>query len=194
MRIEVREADFADPSAGLRAGRADVALTRAPFDTSGLLTRELRADPVGVVLRTDDPLASREVLVLADLDDRRWFRLPDGTDEQWAAYWHGGRHRDGPVVRTVHECLQAVPFNGGIGLTSLGHRLVPGLVTVPLADEVARVLWDSPLWPLRGPTCCSMTAARSCRTPAGCGTGRLTGFQAEQYARYGPRPHGYPTG
>ena len=134
MRIEVREADFADPSAGLRAGRADVALTRAPFDTSGLLTRELRADPVGAVLRTDDPLARRDVLVLADLDDRRWFRLPDGTDEQWAAYWHGGRHRDGPVVRTVHECLQAVLFNGGIGLTSLGHRLVPGLVTVPLAD------------------------------------------------------------
>jgi hypothetical protein len=54
----------------------------------------------------------------AGLADRRWLQLPDGTDPIWRAFWNGppGQHRDGPVVRTVHECLQAVLWNGTIGL------------------------------------------------------------------------------
>ena len=57
--VRVREADLADPTTGLRAGLVDVALTRMPFDRTGISTRELRSDPVGVVLRVDDPLARR---------------------------------------------------------------------------------------------------------------------------------------
>jgi hypothetical protein len=39
-------------------------------------------------------------------------------------------------VRTVHECLQAVPWNGlqALVLTPLGHALPDGLISVPLAD------------------------------------------------------------
>ena len=108
--VRVRETDFTDPTTGLRAGLVDVALTRAPFDLTGITTHVLRSDPVGAVLRTDDPLAGRAVLHLDDLADRRWFRFPDGTDPIWSAYWTGGgdTRRDGPIVRTAHECLQAV--------------------------------------------------------------------------------------
>jgi regulatory helix-turn-helix LysR family protein len=35
-----------DPTAGLRAGLADAALTRTPFDRIGLSIRVLRSDPV----------------------------------------------------------------------------------------------------------------------------------------------------
>jgi DNA-binding transcriptional LysR family regulator len=136
--VLIREADFTDPTTGLRAGLTDVALTRAPFDDTGISTRVLRSDPVGVVLRTDDPLASRATLSLGDLDSRQWCQLPDGTDHLWRAYWNGttpaGRLRDGPVVRTVHECLQAVLWNGTIGLTPLTHAVPAGLTCVPLAD------------------------------------------------------------
>jgi DNA-binding transcriptional LysR family regulator len=136
--VLIREADFTDPTAGLRAGLADVALTRAPFDGTGISTRVLRCDPVGVVLRTDDPLARRATLRLSDLDDRPWCQLPDGTDRLWRAYWNGmppdGRLREGPVVRTVHECLQAVLWNGTIGLTPLTHAVPAGVTCVPLAD------------------------------------------------------------
>jgi DNA-binding transcriptional LysR family regulator len=136
--VLIREADFTDPTTGLRAGLADVALTRAPFDDTGISTRVLRSDPVGVVLRTSDPLASRATLSLGDLDDRQWCQLPDGTDPRWRAYWNGatpaGRLRDGPVVRTVHECLQAVLWNGTIGLTPLTHAVPEGLTCVPLTD------------------------------------------------------------
>jgi len=55
--VLIREADFTDPTTGLRAGLADVALTRTPFDDTGISTRTLRSDPVGVVLRAADPLA-----------------------------------------------------------------------------------------------------------------------------------------
>ncbi len=138
VRISIREADFTDPSTGLRAGLVDVALTRAPFDTTGIGTHVLRADPVGVVLRTDDPLAHHAALEMRQLVDREWFQLPEGTDPLWRAYWNGaetdGPLRRGPVVRTIHECLQAVLWNGTIGLAPLVHDLPAGLTSVPLVD------------------------------------------------------------
>jgi DNA-binding transcriptional LysR family regulator len=138
VQVSFREADFTDPTAGLRAGLADVAITRAPLDDTGISTYVLRTDPVGVVLRADDPLADRGSLRLRDLADRRWVQQPDGTDPIWRAYWNGtvpgGELRDGPVVRTVHEGLQAVLWNGTVGLAPLIHQLPDGLTAVPLAD------------------------------------------------------------
>ncbi|MFG2622770.1 LysR substrate-binding domain-containing protein [Streptomyces sp. NPDC048507] len=131
--VRVREGDLTDPTCGLRAGAVDVALTRAPFDEDGLRVRALRADPVGAVLRADDPLARRASLELVELAGRRWFRFPEGTDPLWCAYWSGGERREGPVVRAVQECRQAVLWNGTVGMTPLGHDVPGGLVTVPLS-------------------------------------------------------------
>ncbi|MEU6278257.1 LysR substrate-binding domain-containing protein [Streptomyces populi] len=139
--IRVRDADLTDPTCGLRAGPVDVALTRAPFDETALTVRELRSDPVGVVLRADDPLARRDGLRPDELSDRRWFRFPRGTDPVWQSYWNGGRPREGPVVRAVQECLQAVLWNGTVGLAPLGHDLPAGLAVVPLIGmEPSRVV------------------------------------------------------
>ncbi|MGI5257871.1 LysR substrate-binding domain-containing protein [Streptomyces angustmyceticus] len=132
--IHIRDTDLTDPTCGLRAGLVDVALTRAPFDDTALTVRELRTDPVGAVLRADDPLARRDHLQLADLADRRWFQFPQGTDPIWQSYWNGGTPREGPVVRVVQECLQAVLWNSTIGLAPLGHDLPEPLTTVPLTD------------------------------------------------------------
>ena len=138
VRIRIREADLTDPTTGLRTGLADVAITRLPFDDVGIATHVLRADPVGVVLRADDPLARRESLRVRDLAGRPWFQLPGGTDPRWRSYWNGGlpegEHRDGPEIRTVQECLQAVLWNGTVGLSPSTHALPDGLVCVPLAD------------------------------------------------------------
>ncbi|MGA8459782.1 MAG: LysR family transcriptional regulator [Streptosporangiaceae bacterium] len=141
VQVRVREADLTDPTTGLRAGLVEAALTRMPFDRAGISTRVLRSDPVGVVLRADDPLARRGSLQVRDLEERPWFQFPEGTDPLWRAYWNGaapgGTVRDGPVVRTVGECVQAVLWNGTVGLaplTPLGHAWPPGLTVVPLAD------------------------------------------------------------
>ncbi|MFJ2257129.1 LysR family transcriptional regulator [Streptomyces sp. NPDC087844] len=141
VEVRVREADLTDPTCGLRAGSVDIALTRGPFDETGLAVRELRADPVGALLRADDPLACRESLKLADLTGRRWFRFPEGTDPLWQSYWSGGEPREGPVVRAVQECQQAVLWNGTVGMTLLDHEPARGLTVVPLIDmEPSRVV------------------------------------------------------
>ncbi|MFF8808276.1 LysR family transcriptional regulator [Streptomyces omiyaensis] len=129
--VRIRETDLTDPTCGLHAGLVDVALTRGPFDPSGLDVRTLRADPVGALSRADDPLAGRDRLRLADLADRRWFPFPSGTDPAWQGYWNGGEPREGPVVR---ECRQAVLWNGTVGITLTGHDPGAGLTVVPLTD------------------------------------------------------------
>ncbi|TCO53588.1 LysR family transcriptional regulator [Actinocrispum wychmicini] len=134
IEVHVRETDLTDPTCGMRAGLVDVALTRGPFDETGLTVRELRADPVGAVLRADDPLARRDRLQLADLAGRRWFQFPAGTDPIWQEYWNGGVPREGPVVRAVQECVQAVLWNGTVGMTPLGHTMAGELAVVPLTD------------------------------------------------------------
>jgi DNA-binding transcriptional LysR family regulator len=146
----IREADFTDPTAGVRAGPTDVAITRTPFDRTGITTLVLRSDPVGAVLRADDPLAGRDLLHIRDLADRQWFQLPDGTDPIWRAYWNGtkaaGKLRDGPVVRTITECLQGTLWNGTVGVMPMGHVLPEGLTCVRLGGTPASRLvlaWNS---------------------------------------------------
>jgi len=135
VEVRIRETDLTDPTCGLRAGLVDVALTRGPFDEAGLTVHELRADEMGAVLRADDPLAGHEGLKLVDLADRRWFQFPEGTDPIWQAYWNGGEPREGPVVRAVQECLQAVLWNGTVGMTPLwDHEPPEELAIVPLID------------------------------------------------------------
>jgi DNA-binding transcriptional LysR family regulator len=139
--VRIREADFTDPTAGVRAGLADIALTRTPFDRTGITTVVLRSDPVGVVLRAEDPLAGRAVVHVRDLADRQWFQLPEGTDPAWRAYWNGtkpgGKLRDGPVARTITECLQGTLWNGTVGMMPMGHAVPEGLTCVRLAGMPA---------------------------------------------------------
>jgi DNA-binding transcriptional LysR family regulator len=156
VSIRFREADFTDPTTGLRTGLVDVALTRSPFDDTGISLRTLRCDQVGALLRTDDPLAGRGPLRLADLADRPWFQLPDGTDPIWRAYWNGaapvGDRPAGLVVRTVNECVQAVLWNRMVGIAPFPQTLPGGVTWTPLTDMPPSplvVAWatehDSPL-------------------------------------------------
>ncbi|WP_413105087.1 LysR family transcriptional regulator [Streptomyces sp. Inha503] len=141
VEVHIRETDLTDPTCGLRAGLVDIALTRGPFDETGLTVHELRADPVGALLRADDPLARRDSVKVADLADRRWFLFPEGTDPGWQSYWSGGEPREGPVVRGVQECRQAVLWNGTVGMTLVDHEPPDGLTVVPLIDmEPSRVV------------------------------------------------------
>ncbi|WP_410593853.1 LysR family transcriptional regulator [Amycolatopsis sp. lyj-23] len=134
--VRVHETDLTDPTAGLRAGSVDVALTRTPFDTTGLGVHVLRRIRAGVVLRDDDPMADRAEVSTAELAGRRWVRLPDGTDLRWTAYWTGGPPgEEAPVMRTIQECLQAVLWNGTAALAPAGQPVPAGLRVVPVSDR-----------------------------------------------------------
>ncbi|RAS71068.1 LysR substrate binding domain-containing protein [Lentzea atacamensis] len=93
----------------------------------------LRQDPIGAVLRPDDPLARRDRLTTGDLAGRDWFQFQEGTDEIWRNHWNGGEPRQGPVVRAVQECVQSVLWSGTVGLAPLGHDLGE-LAVVPVTD------------------------------------------------------------
>lgn len=56
------------------------------------------------------------------------------VDPVWQSYWNGGAPREGPVVRAVQECRQAVLWNGTVGITLLNHQQANGLAVVPLID------------------------------------------------------------
>ncbi|MEU6237061.1 LysR substrate-binding domain-containing protein [Kitasatospora sp. NPDC047058] len=160
VRVRLREAPITDPTAGLREGRADLALTRLPFDTEGLTVRPLGTEPVVAVLPADDPLAGRPRLHVGELAGRPRFRLPAGTDARWRAYWLAASPGDasgeasgdgsgdgpadgpgdasgdvrGPVVASVEECLHAVLWEGAVGLLPAGaarRHARPGLAFVP---------------------------------------------------------------
>lgn len=136
VHVTLHESDLGDPTAGLRAGRVDVAITRTPFDDTGIDTHVLRSVPVGVVMRDDDPFAGHASVSSTDLVGRRWVRLPGGADPAWTAYWTGGGDDDAsPVMRTVQECLQAVLWNGTSALAPIDQPLPAGLVVVPLSDR-----------------------------------------------------------
>ncbi|WP_328609872.1 LysR substrate-binding domain-containing protein [Amycolatopsis sp. NBC_00345] len=137
VSVRFHEADLGDPSAGLRAGLVDVALTRLPFEDTGLRSHLLHAEPVGLVVRDDDPLAGQASVRLADLPDRRWVRLPADTDRVWREYWTvatAATDEDAPM-RTIQECLQAVLWNGMSALAPLDQVTPAGLVTVPVTDR-----------------------------------------------------------
>ncbi|GAA3597224.1 LysR substrate-binding domain-containing protein [Kineosporia mesophila] len=138
VTIRFRESGLNDPDAGLRSGLVDAAITRLPFDDQDVQTRVLRHDPVGALLRDNDPLAHGGPLSLRDLDARQWFRLPDGTDDAWSTYWHGltpvGERPDSVVVRTANEYRQAVLWNSAVGLITRQAVLPDGLTWVELTD------------------------------------------------------------
>jgi DNA-binding transcriptional LysR family regulator len=135
--VVVHEADLGDPTAGLRAGLVDVALTRTPFEAKGISSYVLRSDPIGVVMHDDDPLARRAAVAVAELTGRRWVRLPDGTDATFRAYWtvRWPQSADLPVMKTIQECLQSVLWNGTSALAPLNQTLPQGLVLVPVSDR-----------------------------------------------------------
>ncbi|MEU7094941.1 LysR family transcriptional regulator [Kitasatospora aureofaciens] len=152
-QVRLCEADISDPTAGLRSGRVDVALTRLPFDTAGLAVRLLETEPLVAAVPADDPVARRPHLRVGDLLGRPWIRLPEDADAAWRRYWLGEADSgeadsgeaversagtgSGPVVRTVSECLHAVVWQGAVGILPAGathrHR-TEGIAFVPLTD------------------------------------------------------------
>jgi DNA-binding transcriptional LysR family regulator len=149
VAVAVHEADLADPSAGLRAGLVDVAFTRTPFAAPSLRTRVLGSSAVGVIVRSEDPIASFSSVAVDTLTGRDWIRLPEGADPAWAAYWTGPFREDAPVLRTIQECVQSVLWNGTSALAPLDQPLPAGLTLVPASDRPpSRLLLAWPAGPV----------------------------------------------
>jgi DNA-binding transcriptional LysR family regulator len=141
LRLETRQAEFSDPTAGLAAGNVDAAFLRLPVTAPGLELEPLTSEPRVAVLPAWHPLAGRESVAISDLVDEHWLQMP-GSDRIWRDFWLATAHRDGvapllgPEVRTIDEQLAATATGGYVSLAPASvasSYLRPGISYVPVA-------------------------------------------------------------
>jgi DNA-binding transcriptional LysR family regulator len=94
VAVSVRNFAFDDPSGGLRAHQADVALVWLPFSTEELACEWLFDDPRRAVLAADHPLAGKPELTVEELLDEPvgWI---DDMDPVARDFWALGDQRQG---------------------------------------------------------------------------------------------------
>src|SRR5215472_9114212 len=98
-RVDLQQAAWSDPTAGLASGDVDAALLRLPFPGQDDLRIEvLLTEPRWVVLPTAHPLAARDQICFTDLWDEPFVAAPDETG-CWRDYWLATDEREGHPVR-----------------------------------------------------------------------------------------------
>jgi DNA-binding transcriptional LysR family regulator len=144
LRIETRQSDFSDPTAGLIAGNADVAFLRLPITTEGIETEALSSERRVAVLTASHPLARESSIMITDLLDEHWLQMPS-RDPIWHDFWLATEYRGGvppllgPAVHTIDEQLTATVTGAYVSLTPesvAAYYPRPGISYVPV-DHIA---------------------------------------------------------
>jgi DNA-binding transcriptional LysR family regulator len=121
-RVDMRQATWSNPSAGLADGDVDVALLRLPFPGQDTLrTAVLFTEPRWVALPEGHPLAARDVIPFRDLWDEPFVAAPPETGwwrDHWLATDERGGHpvRIGTVTDQPDDWLSAIANGYGIAL------------------------------------------------------------------------------
>jgi DNA-binding transcriptional LysR family regulator len=140
-RVELRQAAWSNPSAGLAAGEVDAALLRLPFPGQDALRVEpLFGEPRWVALPAAHPLAEREVIAFRDLWDEPFVAAPAKTGA-WRDHWLAADEREGRPVRVgavteqPDDWLTAIANGYGIALaprSAARFYARPGIVYRPV--------------------------------------------------------------
>ncbi|NBE55195.1 LysR family transcriptional regulator [Streptomyces boluensis] len=141
LRVELRQAAWSNPTAGLADGEVDAALLRLPFPGQDRYRVEvlLTEDRVAV-LPVTHRLAGRERLEFRELWDEPFVAAPPTTGP-WCDYWLAVDAREGHPVRIgavtdqPDEWLNAIANGYGIALAPASAARFyarPGVVYVPV--------------------------------------------------------------
>jgi DNA-binding transcriptional LysR family regulator len=142
VRLEPRRFDWGAEADALRAGACDVAFVWLPNDLHGLTTLPVTEERRHAALGIGHPLASRDTLTLADLDDEpiMWTRK---APRAWVDWWavnprpSGRAPRWGPENDNVEEMLEQVAaglaYCLGPASMALNHAR-PDLRWLPVTD------------------------------------------------------------
>jgi DNA-binding transcriptional LysR family regulator len=122
-RVDLRQAAWSDPTAGLAGGDVDAALLRSPFPgQDAMQLAVLLTEPRWVALPAAHPLAARDQIPFADLWDEPFVAAPAETG-WWRDYWLATDERGGHPVRIgavtdqPDVFLTAIANGDGIALT-----------------------------------------------------------------------------
>lgn len=141
VSVELRQFGYDDPSAGLRAGSADVAIVRHPFAYESLGFHKLFDEPLAAMLPAAHPLAGRSGVTAREIAGEPLLGATC-ADPVWNAFWELDIHRDGQPARIVSrsgsllEELQKVAAGVGVVVTVACARWIPypGVRLVPIVD------------------------------------------------------------
>ncbi|MFI0940609.1 LysR family transcriptional regulator [Streptomyces sp. NPDC021020] len=122
-RVDMRQTDWSDPTAGLADGQVDAALLRLPFPGQDRLRVEvLITEPRWVGIATTHPLAELAEIPFRRLWDEPFVATPPESG-WWRDYWLAADERDGVPVRigavanNPDEWLTAIANGYGVSLT-----------------------------------------------------------------------------
>jgi DNA-binding transcriptional LysR family regulator len=98
-RVDLQQAAWSDPTAGLASGEVDAALLRLPFPGQDDVRIEvLLTEPRWVALPAGHPLAARDQIPFRELWDEPFVAAPEETG-WWRDYWLAIGEREGHPVR-----------------------------------------------------------------------------------------------
>ncbi|MFE1906572.1 LysR family transcriptional regulator [Streptomyces gardneri] len=140
-RVDMRQAPWSDPTAGLAAGDVDAALLRLPFPgQEGLRTETLLTEDRWAVLPDGHPLAGRAEIPFSELWDEPFVAAPPETGP-WRDYWLAVDAREGrpalvgAVTENPDDWLTAIANGYGIALAPASAARFyprPGIVYRPV--------------------------------------------------------------
>ncbi|MET9229007.1 LysR substrate-binding domain-containing protein [Lentzea sp. NPDC003310] len=123
-RVDLRQAPWSDPTAGLAGAEVPVALLRLPFPGEEAFgVRTLFSESRCVALASDHPLASRTSIEFRELWDDPVIVAP-ALKGAWREHWLALSERDGREVRIGAVTEQPDEFLGAIA-SGCGISLVP---------------------------------------------------------------------
>jgi DNA-binding transcriptional LysR family regulator len=162
-RVELRQAGWDDPIAGLASGDVAAAFLHLPFPRQAdFATLILFSEPRCIAMSTTHPLAGRESLDFTEVLDEPFVAAPAATggfrDHWLAVEARGGRPaRIGAVTALPDDWLAAIASGDGIALapeSAARYYARPDIAYVPVtgvAPTVVALAWpaapaeDSPL-------------------------------------------------
>jgi DNA-binding transcriptional LysR family regulator len=140
-RVEMRQASWSNPTAGLAEGDVDAALLRLPFPgQEDLQVEVLFEEPRWVALPSAHPLAERDEIPFRELWDEPFVAAPAETG-WWRDYWLAVDERDGhparigAVTELPDDWLSAIANGYGIALapkSAARFYARPGVVYRPV--------------------------------------------------------------
>ncbi|MCC9311850.1 LysR family transcriptional regulator [Kitasatospora sp. RB6PN24] len=141
-RVDMRQAAWSDPTAGLATGDVDAALLRLPFPgQERLRVAVLLTEPRWVALPSAHPLAARDVIPFRELWDEPFVAAPAETG-RWREHWLATDERDGHPVRIgavtdqPDDWLSAIANGYGVALapaSSARFYARPGITYRPVS-------------------------------------------------------------
>ncbi|MFD5191697.1 LysR family transcriptional regulator [Streptomyces sp. NPDC058357] len=141
-RVDMRQAAWSEPSAGLTDGNVDAALVRMPFPgQDALRTEVLFSEPRWVALPAGHPLAVREAIPFRELWCEPFVAAPPGSG-RWRDHWLATDEREGHPVRIgavtdrPDDWLSAIANGYGMALAPASAARFyarPGIVYRPVS-------------------------------------------------------------